>query len=273
MRAKYRIIALTAILAASAMFAAVNAQTMPDTTFYAVTTKGELISFKSSNPGKLLKTPKLNGTLAKEWFVGIDFRPAGKMLYGVTNQSRIYTINTTTGMATAVGTLTTALSAVHFGADFNPVPDRLRITNDADQNLRANPADAANVVDKALVFAATDANAGKNPNVAASAYTNNFAGTKATTLYNIDHTLDALMTQNPPNDGVLNTLGKLGVKVTGNAGFDIVWSNETNFAVAALQTEGDKGSKLYWIDLKTGTATLIGKIGGNKVLIGLTAWL
>ncbi len=273
MRAKIRIIVLTATLAALAMSVAVDAQTMPDTTFYAVTTKGEFVSFKSSNPGKLLKTPKLTGMTAKEWLVGIDFRPSNKMLYGVTNQSRIYTINTMTGTATPVGTLTTALAGENFGVDFNPVPDRLRITNDTDQNLRANPADAANVVDKPLVFAATDANAGKNPTVAASAYTNNFAGTKATTLYNIDHTLDALMTQNPPNDGVLNTLGQLGVRVTGNAGFDIVWSSETNFAIAALQTEGEKASKLYSVDLKTGAATLIGKIGGNKVITGLTAWL
>ena len=101
MRAKFRIIALTIVLTVSAMFAAVNAQPTTDTTFYAVTTKGVLISFKSSKPGKLLKTPKLNGMLAKEWFVGIDFRPSNKMLYGVTNQSRIYTINTMTGTATA----------------------------------------------------------------------------------------------------------------------------------------------------------------------------
>ncbi|MGI8997235.1 MAG: DUF4394 domain-containing protein, partial [Pyrinomonadaceae bacterium] len=189
--------------------------------------------------------------------------------YGVSNQNRIYTINTTTGAATAVGALTTALSGNSYGVDFNPVPDRLRITNEAAQNLRANPADATNVTDKPLAFAAADANNGKTANIAASAYTNNFAGAKATTLYNIDSAFDVLVTQNPPNDGVLNTVGKLGVNVTGNAGFDIVSSNDNNSALAALQIEGEKTSKLYAINLSTGAATLVGKIGGKNPLVGL----
>lgn len=270
MRTNFKLIGLTAMLVLSGMFAAVSAQTTPELTLYAVTTTGELISFKSSKPGKLLKMPKMSGMQAGEKLVGIDSRPSNKMLYGVTNQNRIYTINPATGAATAVGTLTTALTGGNYGVDFNPVPDRLRVTNDADQNLRANPADATNVVDKALAFAAADANNGKNPSVAASAYTNNFAGTKATTLYNIESAADVLLTQNPPNDGVLNTVGKLGLNVTGNAGFDIASSNEQNFAVAALQVEGEKNSKLYSINLTTGVATLIGKIGGKNPLVALT---
>lgn len=269
MRARFGIIVLTGILVLSAV---AEAQTMPDMTLYAVTTTGELISFAGPKPGKLLKTSKITGLTVGEKFVGIDFRPSNKMLYGVTNQSKVYTIDTTTGAASAVGKLTTALTGgMGYGVDFNPVPDRLRITNDAEQNLRANPADAVNVVDKPLVFAATDPNSGKDPNIAASAYTNNIAGAKATTLYNIDYALDVLLTQIPPNDGVLNTVGRLGVRTTGNAGLDIVSRNDMNLAVAALHVEGERGSKLYSIDLKTGAATLIGKIGGNKILIGLAA--
>lgn len=271
MRARFGIIVLTATLVLSAVSAA---QTMPNMTLYAVTTTGEVISFESSTPGKLLKMPKLTGLAAGEKLIGIDFRPSNKMLYGVSSLSKVYTIDTATGAAAGVGTLTTALTAgALYGVDFNPVPDRIRITNDAEQNLRANPADAANVVDKPLVFAATDPNAGKNPSIAASAYTNNVAGTKTTTLYNIDYALDVLVTQNPPNDGILNTVGKLGVKTTGNAGFDIVSRNDTNSAIAALHLEGERASKLYSIYLKTGAATLIGKIGGNKIVIGLAAVL
>ncbi len=269
MRARFGIIVLTTILVLSTVTAA---QTMPDMTLYAVTTTGELISFEGPKPGKLLRTPKIKGLIAGEKLVGIDFRPSNKMLYGVTNQSKVYTIDTATGAAAAVGTLTTALTGgMGYGVDFNPVPDRLRITNDAEQNLRANPADAVNVVDKPLVFAATDANTGKNPSIAASAYTNNVAGAKVTTLYNIDYALDVLLTQVPPNDGVLNTVGSLGVKTTGNAGFDIISRKDMNIAVAALHVEGEKTSKLYMIDLKTGAATLVGKIGVNKLVIGLTA--
>lgn len=270
MRAGFRIIALTAIMVLLTVVS--NAQTLPEMTLYAVTTAGEMISFESTRPGRLLRTPKIKGLAAGEKLVGIDFRPANQMLYGVTNQSKIYTIDTATGAASAVGTLTTALTgAISYGFDFNPVPDRIRISNDADQNLRANPADAVNVVDKPLVFAATDANTGKNPSIGAAAYTNNVAGAKATTLYNIDYALDVLLTQVPPNDGVLNTVGSLGVKITGNAGFDIVSRKDMNLAIAALQVEGEKTSKLYTIDLKTGAATLVGRIGVNKVVIGLTA--
>lgn len=267
MRGSLKNFILTGIFVVWATLAA-NAQTMSGM-IYGVTTTGELVSFSSSKPNKLIKTPKISGMPSGEKLVGIDFRPANKMLYGVTNQSRIYTINTATGAATSVGTLTTALEGSDYGVDFNPVPDRLRITNDAEQNLRANPADATNVTDKPLIFNAADANNGKNPNVVASAYTNNFAGTKATMLYNIDSTLDVLLTQNPPNDGVLNTVGKLGVNVTINAGFDIVSANDSNTAFAALQTEGEKTSKLYSVNLTTGAATLIGKIGAKNPLVGL----
>ncbi len=270
MRRNFKTIGLTALWVLAAMFVTTKAQTPPDMTLYGVTTAGELVSFKSSKPGKLLKMPKLRGLQGGEKLVGIDFRPSNKMLYGVTNQNRIYTINTATGAAAAVGVLTTALTGSAFGVDFNPVPDRLRITNDGDQNLRANPADATNVVDKPLAFAATDANKGKNASIAASAYTNNFAGTKATTLYNIDFAEDVLLTQNPPNDGILNTVGKLGINITGNAGFDIASSNEQNFAVAALQVEGKKPSRLYTINLTTGAATPMGKIGSKMPLVALS---
>lgn len=265
-------VGLSAVLVVSAFFVTPisgDAQTASDVTVYGVTAAGELVSFKSSKPGKLMKTPKLSGMQPGEWLVGIDFRPSNKTLYGVSNQNRIYTINTTTGVATAVGTLTTALGGKSYGVDFNPVPDRLRVTNDAAQNLRANPADAANVSDKPLAFAAGDANTGKTASIVASAYTNNFAGAKATTLYNIESALDLLVTQNPPNDGVLNTVGKLGVNVTGNAGFDIVSANDNNSALAALQVDGEKTSKLYSINLSTGAATLVGKIGGKNPLVGL----
>jgi hypothetical protein len=266
----------TFVLTAAFIFCAAlttNSQTTPDKTFYGVTTAGELISFKGSKPNKLMKVPKISGMQTGERLVGIDFRPSNKMLYGVTNQNRIYSINTATGAATAAGTLTTALTGATFGVDFNPVPDRLRITTDTDQNLRANPADATNVVDKPLTFNTADANKGANPNVAASAYTNNVAGTKTTTLYNIDSALDVLLTQIPPNDGVLNTVGKLGVNVTANAGFDVISSGDNNTAFAALQVEGEKTSKLYSINLTTGAATLIGKIAGKNPLVGLAVVL
>ena len=75
--------------------------------------------------------------------------------------------------------------------------------------------------DPNLAYAAGDSNAGANPNVVGSAYTNSFSGTLTTTLYNIDSALDILVTQNPPNNGRLNTVGSLGFNTTNQVGFDI----------------------------------------------------
>lgn len=44
-------------------------------------------------------------------------------------------------------------------------------------------------------------------------YTNQSAGTVATTtLYDLDLATGVLTTQNPPNNGTLNTIGALGVR-------------------------------------------------------------
>ena len=54
---------------------------------------------------------------------------------------------------------------------------------------------------------------GEKPNIVAGAYTNSVKGAKETALYNIDATIGGLIKQAPPNDGTLNAVGKLGVKV------------------------------------------------------------
>ena len=58
--------------------------------------------------------------------------------------------------------------------------------------------------------------------VTAAAYTNNFMGATATTLFVIDTQNDRLLTQNPPNNGALNDVGSLGIDATDVNGFEIV---------------------------------------------------
>ena len=233
-------------------------------TVYGVTTANNLVRFNSSRPGTILSTVAITGLQGGESVRGIDFRPATGQLFGLGSNSRVYRIDTVTGVATFVGALTTTLSGTDFGFDFNPVPDRIRITSDADQNLRANPNDGTNVVDGVLAYAAGDPNTGQNPNVVASAYTNSFAGTTTTTLYDIDSNLNILTTQNPPNAGTLNTVGSLGVDISGEAGFDI--APGVNTALASLQSAGSTTSALFSINLTSGAATVIGPIGGGAVI-------
>ena len=117
-------------------------------------------------------------------------------------------------------------SGVTATVDFNPVADRLRVMGSDGTSLRVNVDDGKATVDGSHKYKDGDANAGKTPKVVAGAYTNSSKGTKATTLYNIDAATGALVTQAPPNDGVLNTVGSLGMPVSGPVAFNIVSAGE-----------------------------------------------
>src|SRR5690242_16914569 len=101
---------------------------------FANTSGGRLISFDSATPGTLLSNVAISGVLGD--LVGIDFRPADNMLYGVGNNAgagSVYRINTATGVATSILS-GFGLNGTSFGVDFNPVPDALRIVSNAGQN-------------------------------------------------------------------------------------------------------------------------------------------
>ena len=93
--------------------------------------------------------------------------------------------------------------------------------------------------------------------VTAAAYTNSYAGTTATQLFDIDTTSASLALQNPPNDGTLVNVGLLGLLPAGDVGFDIA-GGANGLALAALRTTPTGPSSLYRIDLATGAAVLAG---------------
>jgi len=199
--------------------------------------------------------------------VGIDVRPADGMLYAVTADGGIYTLDAKTGQATMKSKLSETLkAAVTVTVDFNPVADRLRVITSDGTNLRINVDDGKATVDGALKFKDGDAMAGKTPNVIAGAYSNSFKGTKATALYDIDAS-GTLLSQAPPNDGILNTIGSLGIKLDGATAFNIVAQGEDN--AAWLVT----GGMLYSVDLKTGKATGAGKLEGVTGKLTAIAWI
>jgi len=200
--------------------------------------------------------------------VGIDVRPADGLLYAVSADGGIYTVDPKTGAATMKSKLSEPLKAgVTVTVDFNPLADRLRVITSDGTNLRVNVDDGKATVDGALKFKEGDANAGKTPNVIAGAYTNS-ANPKpaATALYDID-AAGHLLSQAPPNDGVLNTIGMLGVKIDGPVAFNIVNKGEDNAAWLAT------GGTLYSVDLKTGKATVAGKLEGVKGKLTDIAWV
>ncbi|MDQ3279536.1 MAG: DUF4394 domain-containing protein, partial [Bacteroidota bacterium] len=150
------------------------------TSFYALTASNEIVKYAIDNALREVSALSITGLASGEKLLAIDFRPATGQLYGVSSASRIYTINTSTGGATAVGqSFTPAINGDFVGFDFNPTVDRIRLVTSSGQNLRLNPVTG--------MVAAMDKNI--NPaaaSVTAVAYTNSFAGATSTTLYDID---------------------------------------------------------------------------------------
>ncbi len=216
-----------------------------------------LVRFSTDDPEDVdtVMVKGVNGTL-----LGVDYRPANGLLYGLTDTDDLYTIDPVTGNATLVSTLNMSFGGGSLsGVDFNPVADRLRITGTNDQNFRVDVDTGAVTLDATLTYAAGDKNAGADPSVTASAYRNSVAGATETALYDIDAELDVLVLQNPPNDGTLQTIGKLGVDFGEVAGFDIYTSgsdrNRTSNTAYAVSN-----SQLYKVSLTRGRAERLGDL-------------
>ncbi|MDF2776256.1 MAG: hypothetical protein K0S86_5757 [Geminicoccaceae bacterium] len=251
----------------------------PGQTLYALTTSGRLIRFSSTDPCVVDGTLQVTGLAPNATLQGIDFRPATGQLYGLGSDSRLYTIELPTGVATAVSTVpfSPALDGEAFGFDFNPTVDRIRVVSNTGQNLRLNPVTGAiAAVDGPLAYVATDANSGTRPRVVGAAYTNpdNDPAT-GTLLYDLDVGVGVFATQNPPNDGTLNTVGSVGVRRNDLIGFDIAPSN---IGYVALKVTGPRQAKrtcgnsdLYAVNLTTGATTRVGGIGTPTPIRGIAA--
>jgi hypothetical protein len=217
---------------------------------------GAVLVWIDTGSMKVTKSVKIQGAN----LVGIDVRPADKQLYGLTTQGKIVTIDAATGKVTEKSQVSEKLpEGGPISVDFNPAADRLRIVGADGTSLRVNVDDGKTTVDGSLKYADADANKGKMPKAGAVAYSNSFAGTKETALYDIDMANGVLVKQAPPNDGILNTIGALGVKLDGGAAFDIVADGKGGNEAWLMS-----GSRLYSVDLAKGTAKQAGTIAGLK---------
>ena len=188
---------------------------------------------------------------------GIDVRPANGMLYALSGGDGIYTIDTSSGGATASTTLKSALPGDGPAVvDFNPKADRLRLLAADGTNFRVNVDNGDVAVDGTVAYAADGAYAGQTAQVVAGAYTNSYAGTETTELFTVDLATGMLMLQNPPNDGVQQAVGELA-KGLNAAAMDIVSNGSGNNTAYVLT-----GKTLHTVDLATGTPTTLGEIAG-----------
>jgi hypothetical protein len=276
---------LTALPVLALVFGACNTPSTPSSetprgrTMYATTQDNRMTTFGSENPSTSAKTVSFTGTASGEVMVGLDFGPKDGKLYGISNQSRLYTVNTSTGAVTAVGSATfePALTGSSFGFDFNPVANRIRVHSNTGFNARLNQ-DLGIIIDfdlttpgiqadTSLVYNTGDSGAGMTPSLVATAYTNSNATATSTMLYAIDSSRDVLVRIDNPNDGKITTVGSLGVDTTAAAGFDI--SGAADGTAFAVLTSSAATSSLYTINLTTGQATLVGAVGSNLTLTGV----
>jgi hypothetical protein len=230
-----------------------------------------IVSFDSANPSNYLSGATISGLQNNETIKGIDFRPSTHQLFALGSSNRLYTLNVTTGVATAVSAAPFGpLSGANYGFDFNPVIDRIRVVSNTDTNYVLNPNDGTlQATATNLFFGPADPNFGVSPNVAFSAYTNSvIPAPGATQLYGIDSGLDILVTQ-ANSAGTLGTVGPLGVNVGAVGGFDIFGTS--NVAYAAMLPAATSVSKLYSINLATGAATELGEIDGGAIISSLAA--
>ena len=252
MNRRTRALAIAALTSAAALAAPAAGQAAE--VLYAVTDDGSLLTVNSSNPSALLDQRRIDGLAVNERIVGLDVRPATDQLFGLGNSGRLYTLNRTTGRATAVTTAPFTLAGTRFAFDFNPTVDRIRLDSDLEQNLRLNPDNGSiAATDGPIAFANGDPNAGKAPDAVAAAYTHSVRGAMSTELLVIDTAQDVLTLQNPPNNGTLTTRGTLGVDAT-DAQFDI---SSDNIGYAALSLPGKVPPSIHRIDLANGRATPI----------------
>jgi hypothetical protein len=239
-----------------------------------LTETGRLVTANSENPRRTQLDVAVSGLAPGEELVGIDRRPKDGLVYGVARSpqaTRLYSVDTTTGVVTAVADLVTTSGAPvvllgsAFGVDVNPAADAIRIVSDGGQNLRVLPEDR--VVEgtprpKGTTFVDGTLNEGgfAESGVGAAAYTGNDNDpATATKLYVLDSDSGRLLVQDPPNAGALTTPVDLrpwwSTELTA---FDIVTSGTTETAYAALAKDRWDRSQLVRIDLATGKVSAFG---------------
>lgn len=215
----------------SAAFVLAAATSAQAEIIYGINGANQLIGFDSANPNSILSTVNISAP----GMLNIDFDSSG-VLYGLNGDNELYTINLATGAASFVGS--TGISG-GFDYGFDVSASGIRVVTDAGGNFRVNPANGALTTDTGSTLSLVG------------------AATRFGITYGIDANLDILTRTLDPNSGVYETVGSLGLDVTGLLGFDI---SDSGIAYVSLSEDGFT-SQLYTINLLTGAVSEVGGIG------------
>jgi hypothetical protein len=249
------------------------------TILVALTKDNTLLTFDSAlSTAVVSKT--VTGVLPGESLQDIAVRPANGQLYGL-SFGHLYRLDPTTGAASPVGDpqISLDLSGNQLVMSFDPVADRLRVVTaqvvdkvtQSEHNLTLAP-DTGGVVSTGTApqYAAGDIQFGRTPRLGHLAYTNEFSGATATTLYGVDdlpQVPDRLVTIGgpggvpSPDQGQVHTVGP----TAGWSGFTIAGTANTAFAVS------QDDNSLWTVDLKNGAGIKVGPSGIAAEVTALAA--
>jgi hypothetical protein len=208
----------------------------------------------------------ITGLPMEETLLSLEYRTSNSLVYALGKSGAIYTLNPTSGAATAVPNVTVALgTATKFDIDFNPSDQRLTILSNLGQLLFVDIANSGAIQTTAIAYG--------RATVAATAYRNNIADSDGDTGQFLIDTLGGTLRLptlgatdaidgSTKTQGVLRPFGAYQ-GFSSLAGFDIAGGAD-ELSLAALQPTGAIRSSLYSVDLRTGRATLSGVIGQSS---------
>ncbi|QYK53636.1 MAG: DUF4394 domain-containing protein [Fimbriimonadaceae bacterium] len=244
---KFTSLFLISALAVSAFISGCGGSSSDDGTnevLIAVNDAGTSLHLLPTDSWSLGSALPVTGLQTGETIEAIDVRPADGVLYAFTNEYRLYTIDTDTGVATQVGVQLVMTGSVA-DIDFNPTVDRLRVVTSTGENVRLNP-DTGLIAgtDTNLFYAIGDTNEGNSISIGGIAYTNNTASASTTVLYGLDADQDTLVNFPSPNNGAASTVASTA-SIGGSMGLDV--SGNTEFVYAL-----NSGTEVYRVNTVTG---------------------
>jgi hypothetical protein len=208
-----------------------------------------IFTMNSSTPGSIFATG-VSGLQGGDILVSVDY--LGSILYGVGSGGDLYTINASSGAASLVSHFGT-LNGTYYGVDASSAG--IRIVSDNEINILLNPITGAVI--------------SSSPTLA-SGLTIDAIASSGSTMYGVDSIANTLGTLNTAT-GTFATIGSMGYDVSGKNGFDISPNSGTAYFASAVSSSGTDAN-LYQVNLATGFASLVGRIGPGEGLLvtGLT---
>lgn len=269
----------------------------PAAALYALTNANAILRFDDASPTSILATVAIQGLLANERIVGMDFRPRTGQLFalgitvnGQASTGRLLTVDPLTGLTRQVGQpianivpANAANANAAYGFNFNPAVDAIRVINTADANFALLPNTGGQAVQTALNTPGNAAAARMIDSVTYDRFFDGRLGANGTSAFVINAQLGMLQFLGGQNgnpgagSGQLTNIGPLNTPIdpATTVGMTVRTSGQpggTGLAVFDTTPGAGVTFRLHSINLTTGTATPIGLVGaGTTPLVGVAA--